>query len=217
MDSTVIGIWVAAALTLIVLSYVLSDNPLYKLAEHIFVGTSVGWTFVLIYQNVLLGNLFYKLKDAPGENLPLLIPLLLGVLLLLRPIKPLAWLSNTSLAIVVGAGAALAIVGASAGLLAPQALATVLPVVPTQMTWEAWRGSLSNLSIVVGVVSVFLYFHFTGKRLGRFGRPIQLAGILGKYFMMMAFGALFASIAISRIALLVGRISFLLEVVRNGW
>ena len=217
MDPTVIGVWVAAALTLIVLSYVLSDNPLYKLAEHIFVGASVGWTFVLLYRNILLGELFSKLWNEPEANLPLLIPLVLGVLLLLRPIRSMAWLGNTSLALVVGAGAALAIVGASAGLLAPQAMATVLPVFPMQMGWEAWRGSLDNLAVVLGVVCVFLYFHFTGKQLGRFGRPIELAAGIGKYFMMAAFGALFASIAISRIALLVGRISFVLDVVRHGW
>ncbi|MBI2865217.1 MAG: hypothetical protein HYX94_11710 [Chloroflexi bacterium] len=217
MDLSTVGVWVAAALTLMVLSYVLSDSPLYKLAEHIFVGSSIGWTFVLLYQNVLLGGLVLELRDAPEKNLPLLIPLALGILLLLRPIRSLAWLGNPSLALVVGAGAALAIAGASAGLLAPQALATVLPIVPGQPGWDAWRVSLSNLAVVVGVVCVLLYFHFTGKQLGRYGRPVELAASLGKYFMMVAFGALFASIAISRLTLLVGRISFLLDVVRNGW
>lgn len=217
MDPVVIGTWVAAALTLMVLSYVLSDNPLYKLAEHIFVGASIGWTFVLLYRNVLLGSLFFKLRDAPAENLTLLVPLLLGVLLLVRPIRQVAWLGNIPLAVVIGAGAALAIVGWSAGMLAPQTMATILPVVPLQMSWDAWGASLNNFAIVAGVLSVFLYFHFTGKQLGRLGRPVEVAAGLGKYVMMVAFGAIFASFALSRITLLVGRMGFLLDVVRNGW
>lgn len=214
MDASTIGMWVAAALTLMVLSYVISDNPLYKLAEHVFVGSSVGWTFVLLYRNVLLGELFLPLRDAPERNLSLLVPLLLGLLLLFRPFRAIGWLANTSLAVVVGTGAALSVAGAAAGILAPQALATILPVFPTRFDLAGLGESLNNLAIVVGVVSTFLYFHFTGKQLGRFWAPIRLVGSLGKYVMMIAFGAIFASIAISRLSLLAGRVSFLLEMVR---
>ena len=42
-----IGTWVAATLTLAILSFLYKDNPLYKVAEHLYVGTSAG--FAVIY------------------------------------------------------------------------------------------------------------------------------------------------------------------------
>ena len=40
------GTWVAVILTLFVFSYLLGDNALYRLAEHIFVGVAVGYAAV---------------------------------------------------------------------------------------------------------------------------------------------------------------------------
>jgi hypothetical protein len=37
------GIWVGALLTLFVFSFLYRDNPLYKFAEHLFVGVSAGY------------------------------------------------------------------------------------------------------------------------------------------------------------------------------
>ena len=55
MDWTnLIGIWVAAFLTLCIYSVLYRDNPFYRFAEHLFVGVSVGYGIVLsIYQGFI--------------------------------------------------------------------------------------------------------------------------------------------------------------------
>ena len=51
---SLIGIWVAAFLTLFIYSVLYQDNPFYRFAEHLFVGVSVGYGIVLsIYQGFI--------------------------------------------------------------------------------------------------------------------------------------------------------------------
>ena len=56
-----VGIWVGALLTLCIFSFLYKDNPLYKFAEHLFVGVSIGYVVMQQYYNVLLPNLFERL------------------------------------------------------------------------------------------------------------------------------------------------------------
>ena len=42
MDATILGAWMATGLTLFIFSFLYQDNPLFKLAEHLYVGVSVG-------------------------------------------------------------------------------------------------------------------------------------------------------------------------------
>ena len=54
MDATVFGAWVATGLTLFIFSFLYKDNPLFKLAEHLYVGVSVGYTIVKAYDTVIV-------------------------------------------------------------------------------------------------------------------------------------------------------------------
>ena len=42
----VLGAWVATGLTLFIFSFLYKDNPLFKIAEHLYVGVSLGYTIV---------------------------------------------------------------------------------------------------------------------------------------------------------------------------
>ena len=72
MDATTLGAWVATGLTLFILSFLYKDNPLFKLAEHLYVGVSVGYTIVKAYDTVLV-HLILKPIFEQGE-VTLLIP-----------------------------------------------------------------------------------------------------------------------------------------------
>jgi hypothetical protein len=43
-----------AVLTLLIFSYLLGDNPLYRLALHIFVGVSVAYALIIALRGVIL-------------------------------------------------------------------------------------------------------------------------------------------------------------------
>jgi len=201
-----VGIWVAALLTLMIYSHLVKDNPLSRFAEHLFVGTAAGYALVLAYYSVLWPKLIQPLAGDPAKNLILLVPATLVVLLLVRPIAPLRSLASFPLALIVGVGAALAVAGAIAGSLLPQVSGTMLSLNPSQPVATV----INNALIIIGVISTVLYFYFTAARKSRAGAGLKVAAGLGKWTMMLTFGAVFAATITARLAVLVGRMQFLL-------
>jgi uncharacterized membrane protein len=117
---------IAIVVTIMVLSRIAGNNPVFRVAQYLFVGVSLGLAFVVAYHQVLrpaVGGLI-----SGGSNGAILygIPLVLGLLLLPRITRrqEFSWLANIPLALIFGVGAALAVGGAIAGTLAPQILDT---------------------------------------------------------------------------------------------
>ncbi len=209
--SDVIGIWISALLTLMVFSYLLGDNPLYRLAEHLFIGTAIGYAVLIAYYSLLRPKLILPLVQAPLENWALLVPLGLSLLLLGRLNHKWHRLGMVPLAFLLGVGAALTIGGALFGSLLPQTVQTIVSINPAA---EGWSTALSNLVLVVGTLSALFYFYFsadTGTGVGRIKHGfIKAWRGLGKWFIMATFGAIFASTVMARISLLIGRLQFLI-------
>ncbi len=205
-----LGTWVAALLTLMVFSYLVSDNPLYRLAEHLVVGSALGYTIVVAIQDVLLPGLSTLARD-PIADWHLLIPLLLGLLLLAKGRASTAWLGNISVGFLFGVGAALTIGGALVGSLLYQVRDTMVPLLPGKGDGGS---AIDNLILVVGTLGSLTYFYFTAggerERTGLRGGALRLGSVVGKWFIMITLGALFANAVIARISLLVGRLQFLL-------
>ena len=63
----IIGAWLAAFLTLSILSFLFKENPLFKAAEHLFVGTSAGYGVVIAYWQVISPNLLGNLWPQNGS------------------------------------------------------------------------------------------------------------------------------------------------------
>jgi hypothetical protein len=109
----VVGYWIGIFLTLCVLSFLYKDNPFYKLAEHIFVGVSIGYVVTQQYYTVIRPNLIDKLGgifDGHWGNLVYVIPLLFVILLLTKLGPPrIGWLGRYPLAYVVAFYAGLAV------------------------------------------------------------------------------------------------------------
>jgi hypothetical protein len=59
--------------------------------------------------------------------------------------------------------------------------------------------------IFLGTIAVLLYFYFSKAHTGLYGRFTTL----GKWYMMIGFGASFGLTVMARISLLIGRIQFL--------
>lgn len=209
--SEAIGIWISALLTVMVLSYLLGDNPLYRLAEHLFVGTAVGYAVLVACYSVLNPKLVLPLLQAPLDNWTLAIPLLLSLLLLARLNHRWHRVGTVSLAFLLGAGVALTIGGALFGSILPQTVSTIQSINPAD---GGWTTALSNLILIIGTLSALSCFYFTadgGSGFGRVGVGFLRAWRgLGKWFIMIAFGAIFASTVMARLSLLIGRLQFLI-------
>ncbi|MGB3905416.1 MAG: hypothetical protein WBB22_10870 [Anaerolineae bacterium] len=207
--SQVFTVWIAAILTLIVYSYLLADNPLYRLAEHLFVGSSVGYAAVVILHNILRPRLLEPLAQDAGVSWPYVIPLLLGLLLLTKARTTIAWLGNSSLAFLFGVGAALAIGGALLGSFLPQIQASWVSI------WPATAGSVElavdNVCLTVGTIGTLAYFYFTmGSGRGPRNALIRFWATVGKWVMLITFGAIFGNRIMGYVSLLIERAYFLL-------
>ena len=217
------GTLVAVVLTLFVFSYLLGDNILYRLAEHVFVGVAVGYAVVVAFHTVLGDKLLTPLSVAlsegdSGQFLLLAIPLALGLLLLTKPFRTISWLGSLSVAVLLGVGAALAIGGALLGTLLPQVDAAA-DVTYFSTRYGPGLGLFSGLVALAGTIGVLLFFYFGRGQQGRMAglreSLVRIWGGLGRWYIMVAFGAILATTFLSRLSLLIGRIQFLLDSVRG--
>ncbi|UCC61836.1 MAG: hypothetical protein JSV36_13700 [Anaerolineae bacterium] len=212
------GPWLAFILTLMVFSYLLGDNPLFRIAQHLLVGLALGFAWIVAWHNVFLPRVIARIgTQDPAEIGYTLVPLVLGALLLLKSRGSGFKISSLPLAYLFGVGAAISLGGAIFGTLIPQVSATVRSLNPADYPAEwAWYDVADALFIVLGTVCTLLYFTFTAggqSRLGRLrGGVVRMGASVGRWFLMFIFGALFGSLAMSRISLLVERITFLMSV-----
>lgn len=195
--ATLLGTWLAAFLTLCIFSFLYKDNPFYKLAEHIFVGGSVAYLLIQTWYFTVDPMLVKPLMEKGiYQNYLLIIPIMLSVMVLMRFFPNIGWISRWPIAFTVGVGAGLAITGNVQGLLIPQLRATTVPLT-----------SISNVIIVVAVVTTITYFYFSREQRGGLG----LMSRIGIAFIMIYFGASFGYTVMARASLLIGRVYFLLH------
>jgi hypothetical protein len=188
----------------------LGDNPLYRFAVHLLVGVSAGYAAVLIVETVLW-PVVRRVVQNPADpgNLTLLFPLLLALLLLLKLFPRVAWLGNSSMAILMAIGAAVGLVGAITG--------TLIPLVISSYSGglDGLGGGIVGLFVGILTICTLLYFHFTG-RLNNNGEVVvpvwqKYAGLAGQVVITITLAALFAATLSTSLILLSSRVSFYID------
>jgi hypothetical protein len=204
-----IGTWVAAALTLLVLSAAWGESRASRLGMALLAGAAVGYAAAVAWHAVLWPRILLVRADPLG-HWPLVVWLFLGLLLLARGLTSASWLSNASLGYLFGVGAALAVGGALMGTLVPQVRAAIDSQVPGGGWWVAANALILALA-TGGVLLRLAYTGWSGE--GAVGKAwARLAGAwgrLGYLFLLVAMGALMAAVALMALALLAARLEFL--------
>jgi hypothetical protein len=219
---------VSFLLTVLVLSYLfLGDNPLFRTATYAFIGVAAAYILLISVEQVLLPRLITPLlRGSLYDRILLLVPLLLGILLLTKLFPRLAGLGSLPMGYLVGAGAAVAIGGGLLGTLFPQTLSTInlfdldaLAAANQTQGNEVTRGMLllDGSFTLVGTVGTLFYFYFNARQRQNLAYPPRpgisaLAGV-GKFFIAITFGALFAGVLAASLAALVERLSFLVNAI----
>lgn len=200
---TSFGIWLAAFFTLSIFSFLYKDNPFYKFAEQVFVGLSASYWLVYTIYNILIPNLFNKLGTDFRGNLILLIPMTLGILMLLRMVPKLQWLSRYPLALMIGTSAAMSMLLSFKSDFMSQIAATMM----NPFSFSSPVDIVGSILLIVGTLSGVFFFYFSKKQEGVFKIPSKI----GIWFLMVSFGASFGYTVMARISLLIGRLDFLLR------
>jgi hypothetical protein len=224
-----IGIILAAGLTLVMYSFLYRDNPMFKVAENLYVGVTLGYSAVMMWRRVLCPEVYEPLFSAPtsaafwAELQYRAIPIILGILLMTRLSRKYGWLSRYAYAPLVGYGAGMGIAFSTHSYILKQLESAVAPfqeagakaVQFDPMThpflaanpWIAQAIAIfGTVFILVGTVAVLWYFFFSVEH-KRAGAGFSKLGIL---FLMVCFGASFGYTVMGRVSLLIGRVQFLL-------
>lgn len=163
----IVGLIVGAVLTLMIFSYLLGDNALYRWALALIVGAAVGYAAAVAVRFVTQewiaqastgrGTL---LVHTTGADLATMAPLLLGCLLLFkgftssRLLGRLSIVGNIPLGYLVGVGAGVSVSGALMG--------TILPLMrtPGGGAWveQGLLGLLQGIAILLTTIITLLVF-----------------------------------------------------------
>ncbi len=197
----IIWIWIGAFLTFCIFSFLYKDNPLYRFAEHLFVGVSVGYSISISYHNVLYPDLIVPLFKH-GQLLNI-IPLLFGLCYFARFIPQVSWLIRLPMGLVLGFGAGASIPATLQASIIKQIQGAVL----TPNIFKHWDFFVWALITFIGLICVVTYFYFSKER----NKVTKLVAEGGVIFLMVGFGASFGYTVMARISLLIGRFQFLLR------
>jgi hypothetical protein len=209
-------LWVIVSfiLTVLVFSYFLGENVAYRFVMALFIGISAGYFAVVLIFQVILPRLVVPLIS--GDRL-VLIPLILSGLLMLKLTPRFSRMGNLPMAYLVGAGAAIAVGGAVMGTLFGQ----------VKGAWSAFAPSFGELPflayleggfLLIGTLASLAYFHFNAKKgSATSGKRTVLGAIfawIGKIFISITLGVVFASVLTAAATALIERTDFILQTIR---
>jgi len=211
-------IWIAALLTIAIFSFLIKENPFYRVAEHLFVGVSNGYFIAFMWHNVAIPVLVNPLRTATSQvaeeglsrglfnpvneaNFLLLIPTFIGLLYLARFFPQVSWLVRIPIAFYLGYYMGLSI----PAILEANVLRQISGTMLTRASFTDWVNGMWGVVVLAGVVCTIIYFFFSREHRGALGAAARV----GIVFVMVGFGASFGYTVMARISLAIGRMLFL--------
>lgn len=214
-----IGVIVGAAVTLVIFSYLLGDNVLYRWMLALLVGSGTGYVMGVVVKTILLDWLFAA-REATTlvTQIYYFVPIFLGILLLFKSfsssklLRRLSVLGNIPMGYLLGTGAGVAIGGALLGTLFPQIVTTSAAVTLDNLPW----GLVQGVVMLGGTIAALLVFspRATGKNGEITATTAERASLLrrvGEFFIIVALAAAFAGAITTGLTLWVERWSALLR------
>lgn len=244
-------VWLSALLILAIYSFLYRDNFYYKIAEHLFVGVSAGYWFVLTYWSFIHPNVFLALLSIfdinsihneliragiipyisipvelpfgisksisvgfPSVNilnlLNIIIPTTLGIMVLLKLVPQIGWVSRIPIAFMVGVTAGITIYSIGIADVIKQISSTIDPFVHLTKEGEVnWLVTISDLLVLIGVLTSLLYFYFSTEFKGGINYIVRI----GIMFLMIAFGVAFGYTVMARVSLAIQ----IFDILINKW
>lgn len=221
MSIEIISALVGFLLTLMIFSYLIGDNPLFRIAVYLFIGVSSGYAATVVMNYVLMPRLSSLQVNDINQLILAIIPLLFGATLLAKLSPRISWIGNFAMAVLVGVGAAVAIGGALLGTLMPQlgaAIAT-FDVRSAGGGLQVASKLFQGVVMLGGTVFTLASFHFSAGRAadGVPKRNPVIEGIawVGRLFIAITLGVLFAGVYMSALTAMIERWSFVINFIRQ--
>ena len=219
MSIELISAVVGFILTLMIFSYLIGDNPLFRIAVYIFIGVSSGYAATVIWQYVLMPKLIEPLGD-PNQLVLLVVPLILSFSLLAKLSPRISWMGNFAMAVLVGVGAAAAVGGALLGTLVPQVQASIdaFDFSSATSASDIFLRLVDGGVMLVGTSLTLAAFHFSAQRAAdgtpKRNRILEILAWVGRIFIAITFGVLFVGIYLAALTAMIERLSFIINFIR---
>ncbi len=191
--------WAGLVLTLMVFSYLLADNFLYRIAVHVLIGTAAAYIAIAAVEEVLLPWLRATVFSDDAETSASIralgvLPIFLGVLLLLKTSPRFARMGNLGTVFMIGIGTGVALVGAVIG--------TVLPLARDASNSFDHESVLNGAILLVGTLCTLVYFQYLSRRRSDVNRVhIRTLRFVGQGFVTLTLGALYASAILTSLSI----------------
>jgi len=206
---------------LAIYSFLWKENRFYRFFEHVYIGVATGYGVVetianFVWPDWLKPTLGYDLQPwEPYSYWKLLwfVPAAFGMLMYFMLSRKHNWIAR----IVIGAG--LGIAGGMAfqaffGSFFPTLVDSFRPLVVHSFNPVTGKETLNlammafNALFLLTLICVMTYFFFSFEH----SKPgIKQASALGRWLMMVTFGAFFGSTVMARMALLIDRLQFMIH------
>ncbi len=201
-----IDIWIGTLCTLAIYSLLYRENPFYRFFEHMYIGLGAGYSLGPLGVDIL-----YRFWVDPiwNQGYWLWAPLVpFGMYLYFIYSEKYGWVSRIVIGTLIGASAGMTFQAFSSRQL-PQLNSTLQkPLFPTAANPDLTLvDSVFNILFVIILVSVLTYFTFSYEQRG----AIKRVATFGRWFLMIGLGAMFGNTVMARMALLIGRIHYLLS------
>ena len=214
MSIEVISAVIGFFLTIMILSYLIGDNPLFRIAVYLFIGVASGYAAAVIVRDVLLAKFQGLPLDNPVSLLIGLIPFFFAATLLAKLSPRISWLGNFAMAVLVGVGAATAIGGALTGTLIPQAGAAM-----DALNLSSFYALSEGVVMLTGTVVTLAYFQFGATRSAdgtvKRNAIFEALAWLGRIFIAVTLGVLFAGVYMAALTAMIERLSSIINLAKS--
>ena len=173
-------------------------NVLSDIAEETFISTSLAMSLTAASAQIRAMGVT---PLSQGKFL-IIVPVLVGILMYGQFFKKYMFALRWSVALVVGVGMGTVIVTSIETTILRNLMASIVPL-PIANPLNL----INTLIMIVAVFCTISYFIFTRPRIGTLGRFQRL----GRYFMMVFFGASFGSFVMTRLSMFISTISTFLH------
>ena len=199
--------------TMAILSLVFKENRFYRVFEHVFLGLALGYDLEFTWTTILR-PLFWDAMVRDGQwAWVMTVPV--GLMFYGIYTQRFVWMSRVIFGIFFGLAAG-AVFQDFAGRVVPQVTKSFLPsksLIPPPPIPGDPHALLHQISFVLNnflflgiVVSVLVYFLFAFEQKNK---AVLRTAQIGRWVLMFAFGAIFGSTIMTRMALLIDRMYFI--------
>jgi hypothetical protein len=216
MTASTLILWTGVICTLAIFSLLYKENPVYRFFEHLFIGVATGYTLAQTWTDILKPKLWVGLVGDPaagdaGGRWWMAVAAMIGLMYYAIYFRRFSWMSRLLIGIMMGFGAGLAFQGFATNY-GPQVAAAFTPLLPGGQADLTLPKLLNNWVMFFTLVAVMTYFFFAFEQQNK---AVQNTAKVGRWLLMISFGAIFGQTVMARMALAAGRLGFLIDFFRH--